>query len=191
MKKNWIFTTMLAMIFAFGTAQAQSGSVGLGVRLNPDGAGLTGKFFFTKNWAIEGQLNASGGYGTWDDGPSMTGVALAEYHIICPDPSWRLFFGPGVHFGSWNRYYYSSGPDYYRNNYQSGPAEGIFGIDGILGIEYVFKHCPVGISADIKPAMNFTPDATNFPNNFFGLAGRFYFGQRITYAHHKPSVTAQ
>ena len=44
-------------------AQAQGSRTGLGLRLSPDGAGFTGKFFMDRNLAIEAQLNAGGVFG--------------------------------------------------------------------------------------------------------------------------------
>lgn len=173
MNKMRTFAAAFLILCAFGTAKAQMVSpVGLGIRLNPDGAGFTGKFFLDRNWAIEGQLNASGGGYIANDGPSMTVVGLAEYHIILPDPSWRIFIGPGIHFGSWDRY----NDGYYDGRRYNTDVQGIFGIDGILGVEYVFKSVPIGLSADFKPAVNFVSDAAFFPNNFFGVSGRYYLG---------------
>ena len=179
MKRKRILAVMFLLMFAFGAAKAQMVSpVGLGVRLDPDGAGFTGKFFLDRHLAIEGQLNASGGYyNVNNDGPSMTVTGLLEYHFILPDPSWRIFIGPGLHFGTWDRY--STG---WEGNYSSS-AQGIFGIDGILGVEYVFKSIPIGISADVKPAINFASDVAFFPNNSFGISGRYYVGRMM--AHHR------
>jgi len=181
MKKIQILlVALLIILLAPGNTMAQMASpVAIGLRGTPDGGGLTGKFFLDRNWALELQLNGSGGTYMNNDGPSMTLVGLMEYHIILPDPSWRIFLGPGIHFGTWDRY----GNGFY-DNYNNGNAEGIFGIDGILGIEYVFKSIPFGISADIKPAVNFASQVAFFPNNFFGLSGRFYLGR--PFPHQRP-----
>jgi len=186
MNTKRILAIALLMVSSFGAVSAQMVTpVGLGIRLNPDGGGITGKFFFDRHLALEAQLNVSGGYyNVADYGPSRTVVALLEYHFILNDPSWRIFLGPGIHFGSWDRYgnYYH---DYY---YGSRAVQGIFGIDGTLGVEYVFKTVPIGLTVDIKPAMNFTPDAGPFPNNFFGIGGRYYLGHRMANAHHKTTT---
>jgi hypothetical protein len=165
--------TLLAAVFitvAFSTqVQAQRGDVALGLRLTPDGGGATAKFFVADNLALEGQLNAGGVLG--GDGTSLTVVGLAEYHIILPDPSWRIFFGGGFHGGQWDR-------DDYRG------TQGIFGIDAIGGAEYVFKRIPLGLSADFKPAINFVSDAEFFPHNLFGASARFYIGRVRTQPAH-------
>ena len=176
-----LVTITLTMLFGAGNINAQMVSpMALGIRATPDGGGFTGKFFLDHNWAIEAQLNASGGSGyTNYDGPSMAVVGLLEYHIILPDPCWRIFLGPGLHFGSWDRY--NDGYSYYDRSYRG--VQGIFGFDGILGVEYVFKSIPLGLSADIKPAMNVARDVAFFPNNFFGVSGRYYFGHPMAHQH--------
>ena len=178
MKRVYALAVVFLVILSATKLEAQmAGPVAFGLRASPDGGGFSAKFFLDKNIAIEAQLNGSGGnYYSDNDGPSMTLVGLAEYHIVLPDTSWRIFVGPGLHFGSWDRY-----NDNIYDNYRH--AQGIFGIDGILGIEYVFKRVPLGISADVKPALNFAPDVAFFPNNFFGVGGRFYFGSNM---HRRP-----
>ena len=148
-------------------AQAQGSRTGLGLRLSPDGAGFTGKFFMDRNLAIEAQLNAGGVFG--GEGESVTGVGLLEYHIPLPDPSWRVFFGGGAHIGSWDH-----GRRYREGRWDDDDHEFIFGIDGIGGVEYVFKTVPIGLSADFKPAINLVSDVDFFPHNMFGLSARFY-----------------
>ena len=97
----------------------------------------------------------------------FAGFAAQERKI--PDPSWRIFFGGGAHFGVWDH-------DYRYNPERSGPDrdEAIFGFDGIGGVEYIFKNIPLGLSADIKPAVNLVSDVDFFPHNMFGFSARYY-----------------
>jgi hypothetical protein len=148
--------------------QAQAGDFSVGLRMTPDGGGATVKYFLDHNLAIEGQLNAGGIVAL--EGTSITAVGLVEYHITLPDPSWRIFFGGGAHFGNWDR-------DDYRGN------QFIFGIDGIGGVEYNFKKIPLGLSADFKPAVNFVTDVEFFPHNILGASARFYIGQAMKKKH--------
>jgi hypothetical protein len=171
MKKVLLLLTGLLLSFGFSyKAQAQGSRTGLGLRLSPDGAGFTGKFFVDRNLAVEAQLNAGGVFGGvfGGEGESITAAGLLEYHIPLPDPSWRVFFGGGAHIGSWDR-----GRRYREGRWEDND-EFIFGIDGIGGVEYVFKRVPIGLSADFKPAINLVSDVDFFPHNMFGVAARFY-----------------
>jgi hypothetical protein len=147
---------------------AQPVTLGLGFRLSPDGGGLTAKFLPEKHIVLEAQLNASAGY---YNGPGVAFVGLLEYNIFLPDPSWHLFVGPGMHFGGWDRW-------------NDGHAQGIFGLDGIFGIEYLFWSAPIGLSVDIKPAINLVRDYAFYPDNFFGLSGTYYFRSRAGHPSH-------
>ena len=149
---------------------AQNGGTALGLRLTPDGGGFTGKFYANRNVAIEVQLNAGGVMG--GNGESFTAVALAEYHIYMPDPSWQIFLGGGLHAGVWDH----DGRNYRRGEYFYGDDdnEGIFGIDGIMGVQYKFRKIPLSLSADLKPAINFLSEPAFFPHNIFGVAARFH-----------------
>lgn len=150
------------------TANAQSGALGL--RATPDGGGFTGKAYVGRHLALEGMLNFGGLFGL--SGESFTVVGLVEAHIPLPENSWRLIFGGGLHGGVWDngRWYR------YRDDAWTNDAQPIFGVDAIGGVEYVFKNIPLGLSADLKPAINFTGGGPEFFNhNFFGLSARYMF----------------
>jgi hypothetical protein len=165
MKKiKLLLSTALLCISFLPAVFAQDGPMALGFRATPDGGGFTGQFFLNRNFAFEAQLNGAGLY----EGNSVTAVGLMECHIDLPVPNWRIFFGAGIHFGLWNHYY-----DYSN--------QGIFGIDGIGGVEYMFSRIPLGLSADFKPAVNFAPDVEFFPHNIVGASARYYF--RHPHAH--------
>jgi hypothetical protein len=138
--------------------------IALGFRANPDGAGLNGRYYFSENLAIEGQVNGSAG-NYYDNGTSFTMGALLEYHFILRDPHWRVFIGGGAHYGRWSRY----------REIHLKPIN-LFGLDAIGGVEYILQSAPIGISLDIKPALNFIDGVTYLPNNVFGLSVRYYFG---------------
>ena len=73
MKK--VLLVLSGLILSIGLSQnaiAQKGQTGLGLRLSPDGAGFTGKFFMDRNLAFEGQLNAGGVFG--GEGESFNAV---------------------------------------------------------------------------------------------------------------------
>lgn len=151
------------------SAEAQKGSVGLGLRATPDGGGFNVKTYFTDNLAFEGQANIGGVLGL--EGESFNTVALLEGNVNLPNPSWKLFFGGGLHAGVWDR-----GVGYRSNDgFLDDNPEGFFGADGIAGVEYMFDNIPLGLSADVKPAVNFTDDGPEFfPHNLVGFTARYY-----------------
>ena len=168
MKKAKVLLSVLVMLFlGVVTVKAQNEEVppfAIGIRADPDGAGITAKYFFIPEVSAELMVNGSGGnYAA--NGPSVVVVGLVEYNFLFNDPAWRVFLGPGAHIGTWKEYIES-------NN----PRQTVFGLDVIGGIEYVFYEVPIGISIDVKPAMNFISGVTSFPNNAFGLGIRYYFG---------------
>lgn len=172
MQKLILFLGLLtATSFSTPDANAQGGRGAIGLRATPDGGGFTGKVFMSKYLAFEGQLNVGGIFSL--PGESFTGVALLEAHIPLPDPSWRLIFGGGLHAGVWENGRWYNERD---NRWVYDRGEPIVGIDAIGGVEYVFKKIPLGLSADIKPAVNFTGGGPDFfPHNMFGASARYYF----------------
>ena len=164
---------LILLLFIAGTidASAQGSRMAIGGRATPDGLGATFKGFLDRNLAVEAQANVGGIISL--AGESFTVVGLLEYHIPLPDPAFRIFFGGGIHVGSWvNR---------------GGHAdEIIFGMDGIGGIEYVFRTIPLGLSADLKPAVNFVQETEFFPHNIFGVSARYYFSR----GHIRPAAPA-
>lgn len=162
-----ILCCLFVVLTTTGIAQAQR-STGLGVRLSPDGLGFTGKFFSQRNIAFEAQFNAGGIMG--GDGESFTVVGLMEYHVPLGDPSWRLYFGGGAHLGAWD----NNERRWENGRWRDEDSKFIFGIDAIGGVEYVFKTAPVGLSIDIKPAVNLLSDVDFFSNNMLGFSARYY-----------------
>lgn len=170
MKKNIVFAGIIAAMLSLNiNAVAQKSGAAVGLRPTPDGGGFTIKGFVSPHLAIEGQLNVGNIYG----GESFTAVGLLEGNIILPDPSWRIILGGGLHAGAWNngRWYNRGDGDWVYDR-----PEPIFGIDAISGVEYIFKKIPLGLSADMKPAVNFTSRGPEFfSHNMFGIAARYYF----------------
>jgi hypothetical protein len=148
MKNLLIIFLCVSAIFSINTANAQ---MALGLRFSPDGVGFTGKFFINNPLAFELQMNTS-----FPGSNSYTAVGLFEYHIPFSNPSFHFLLGGGAHIGG----------------YENGG--GIFGIDGIMGVEYVLKNTPLGLSVDFKPAVNFVGGNDWFGNNALGLAARVY-----------------
>ncbi len=171
MKRLLIITTILSLLVT-SNSYAQKGDAAIGIRATPDGGGFNGKVYITNHLAFEGQLNAGGIVGL--EGESFNAVALLEGVITLPDPSWRIFFGGGLHAGAWDRgrWYRESDGEWIYDR-----PEPLFGISGIGGVEYVFKNIPLNLSADIKPSINLINGPEFFPHNMFGLSARYYFNR--------------
>jgi hypothetical protein len=156
--------SLLSLIFLFTSlvASAQFRDAALGIRLSPDGAGFTGKYFTSPNQAVEAQINGGGVFAY--EGESVIAVFLIEgYQDLAPQ--WRGFLGGGGHVGSWDR--------------ELDRSRFALGLDGIIGIEHMLKDAPVAFSLDFKPAINFTPKLSYFPHNSIGLAVRYYFSKSL------------
>lgn len=164
-----LFTIISGLVITIN-ANAQR-TTGIGIRATPDGAGFNVKTQFSKHLAFEGQLNAGGVLGL--EGESFNAVGLLEVLIPLPDNSWQIYFGGGLHGGVWDRPVWErfSDGDLVRDS-----AEPIFGFDGVGGVSYSFKKIPLGLSADIKPAINVLSSGPEFfPHNMFGLTARYEF----------------
>lgn len=119
-------------------ANAQEYKTGIGVRAGFS-SGLTVKHFTSQSIALEGLITTR-----WQ-GFDFTG--LYEVHNQAFDVK-RLnwYYGGGAHLGFYNGSYAYWG--------DRGTAYTVFGIDGIIGMEYNFDEIPINIGVDWKPAIN-------------------------------------
>ncbi len=151
---------VLVLIAASLSLQAKSqdylNSVGARLGLSQ---GITLKHFVSRTDAVEGLLTAR-----WA-GFSITG--LYERQMGAFDVE-RLYFyyGAGAHLGVWNGKINPWFDD------RSGHT--VIGIDGILGLEYVFNQIPFNISVDWKPGFNLI-GYTGFWGDELALSFRFMF----------------
>ena len=60
-------------------------------------------------------------------------------------PNLDWFAGPGAHFGFWNQTYH--------DEYATGI---LFGIDGIVGLEYTLEDIPLNFSFGVGPSFQLT-----------------------------------
>ena len=153
-----VFMFLIAMM-TLGITGAHAQKAGIGIRFSPDGIGGTGKVFISRNVALEGMLNAGGIFNNRAN--SVVAVGLVEYHIPI-EAGWRLYVGAGGHIGSW---------DAYRHR----DSKLIAGLDGIFGVEYLFRSAPLAFSLDVKPAINLVPEVEWFGHNVLGLGLKVYF----------------
>jgi len=141
--------TLIAVLtfFALGfgsQAFAQDYQTGVGLRLGVSN-GLSVKHFVSDRAAVEGLLHTR-----WR-GLMITG--LYEVHQDIQDaPGLRWFYGGGAHIGTWDG---KRGHPDWRHNHNGYT---VFGIDGIIGLDYTFASAPINLSLDYKPAFNLTND---------------------------------
>lgn len=131
-------------------------NTGIGLRFGGYETGLTVKHFLKSNAAIEGILSSGWEY----RGTRLTGLYEWQKSISGANGLY-VFYGVGAHIGFYNDKYWSNGDckdggywhkgRYYRCD--DGRRAAI-GIDGILGLEYVFREIPFSIGLDIKPSFD-------------------------------------
>jgi hypothetical protein len=132
---------VLIAFFILGSValmNAQDYNTGIGVR-GGFANGLTIKHFVNRTTAFEGILATR-----WR-GFEVTG--LVEFHARAfKTERLNWYAGFGAHAGFWNGDNVKWGTD--------GEQYSVFGLDGILGMEYNFSSVPFNISIDWKPAYN-------------------------------------
>ena len=169
---KYVYILVASALILFGTtsanAQMTQAPYGLGLRADPDGAGISGKYYFCDHVNFEAMLNGSSGSHSYGY-RSTVFVGMAEYNISISSQAWHIYIGPGIHIGSEKKSHHEYGD-------VTDSKHGIFGFDVIGGVEYSCKYVPVGIALDVKPGFNLDGGMTTFPNNLFGLGIRYYFG---------------
>ena len=80
-------------------------------------------------------------------------TALYEIHSlnIFGVDNLALFYGFGGHVGFYNSNYYRLHWGTYSNGF-------VFGVAGVIGVEYTFDEIPINLSVDIVPSFNVVPE---------------------------------
>jgi hypothetical protein len=134
-----ILIIVLSIGFAI-TMNAQEYKTGLGIRAG-NSLGFTIKHFQSKKVALEGLLTTR-----WE-GFEFTGLYEVHGQAFQVDHlTW--YYGGGLHIGFYNGSHTHWG--------EPGTSYTLFGMDGILGLEYSFADVPISLSLDWKPELNFT-----------------------------------
>jgi hypothetical protein len=156
--KSKIFVIILAGLLFATNAKSQDYINSVGVRLGLS-QGITFKHFVTRTDAAEGILAMR-----WE-GFNITG--LYEKHMNAFDVDELYFYyGGGVHLGVWN-----GNVNPWFNDRSSHT---VIGIDGVIGLEYVFSQIPFNVGLDWKPALNLIGYA-GFWGDELALSVRFMF----------------
>ncbi len=124
-------------LLSYNEVKAQTYATAAGLRLGVS-TGVTVKHFIKDDLALEGILHSK-----WR-GLLITGL-LEVHKDIREVRGLRWFYGGGAHIGSWN--YRNRTPLEYR-------GRTVVGIDGIIGLDYMFDDLPLNLSLDYKPAFN-------------------------------------
>lgn len=163
--KNIVLATLLLAGTYISHAQSRSSKgtdyqTALGVKIW-DGGGISLKHFLTAAHAVEGI-----GY-FYNRGFRLTG--LYEIHgPITGAPGLKWYVGPGAHIGFYNNKYYRAGRTVYGDN------RAVFGIDGVIGLDYKFNAAPINVSLDWQPAFEFA-SGFGFNGSWGGLGIRYTF----------------
>ncbi len=145
MKKIIKLSLIAVFLFAVTPAISQY-KTSLGLRFGL-ASGVTVKHFIGKHAALEGILS------TRYRGAQLTG--LYEHHFnLGTSGNWHGYVGGGGHIGNYygryyGPYYFHPEHPYYYNSFVN------VGVDGVLGVEYVFSEIPLNLGLDVKPAMDF------------------------------------
>ncbi len=135
--KRLIYTFIL-FLFITSAANAQDYSTGIGIRAGTSN-GLTVKHFISTDRVLEGIVATR-----WE-GYNFTGL-YQVYKQAFNVNRLNWFYGVGGHIGSYR------GEEHRR--YDDDDQFWLFGIDGIIGLEYNFSEIPFNISLDWKPAID-------------------------------------
>lgn len=143
MKKFTFLLITLSFLIGISSTYAQY-YTGIGLRAGVTN-GLSVKHFINQDAAVEGILHSRWG------GFMVTG--LYEIHNdIRGVKGLNWFFGGGAHVGTWNT---RNIPSKRRPPWaESNTSYSVFGLNGIIGLDYAFQDAPINLSLDWKPAIN-------------------------------------
>ena len=133
-----IFYTLTFFCILTISTQAQDYNTGIGIRAGTSN-GLTVKHFINPGSVLEGI------FATRWQGYNFTGL-YQKYDQAFNVNRLNWFYGFGGHIGSYR------GDEHRR--FDDDEHHLLFGIDGIIGLEYNFNGIPFNISLDWKPSID-------------------------------------
>ncbi len=138
MKKTIL--VFLALILSGQLALAQDYQPGIGVRGGVF-SGVSFKHFISPNDAVEAVAAFHFG------GLFMAG--MYQRHVMAFDvPGLNWYYGAGAHLG------FYEGRDRPRWFDERDRNYVVFGVNGVVGIEYKIEEIPISIGLDVTPALN-------------------------------------
>lgn len=143
MKKLLSCTFILASFLLLSTrSNAQDYKTAVGLKFGGYENGFSAKYFTTQDVALEGLLGFRS-----HGGVVITG--LYEFHQEAFGvKELKFYYGAGVHIGAVGRgpYRRFNGDDEFYND-----SHILFGVDGVLGLEYIIPQSPIAVSLDLNP----------------------------------------
>ena len=138
---------LFALLLTGLIGKSQDYDLGIGLRGGVMASGLSAKYFFQPEKAIEGVLTSKIG-DTRYDGFMLTGLLEIQkpFHartLSLTSLSW--YYGVGAHAGSFSTV---------GVNHSFVTA----GVNALFGLEYLFIDLPISISADLMPIWSFNSD---------------------------------
>lgn len=151
MKKIIYFLIAFTLFVLIGTeSKAQqykpNYEFALGLKFGGYENGIAGKYFLDNSTSLEGIL------GFRSHGAVVTG--LYELNVNAFNTAGlQFYYGAGAHIGGVGAGVYErfGGTNRY---YNSGQV--LFGIDGVVGLEYVIPNSPIAVSLDLDPRLELT-----------------------------------
>jgi hypothetical protein len=149
-----IYTTSL---HAQKSAMGSTYKSAIGLKYYP--GSITAKTFIQPDRGVEGLISF------WDYGTRFIGL-YEFYGDVNGIEGLKWYVGPGAHIGFWN--------DKWNEKYPEREGGFMFGIDGVIGIDYKINKAPINVSLDWQPSLNFV-GYNYFEGGWGGVAIRYAF----------------
>lgn len=161
MKKLKLLTLFFLFSFSIciNTSDAQNYKMAAGLRLGyPTSATL--KYFITESSALEGYVGTRGWSGyRWFN---VSG-AYQIHRGIDEVPGLQYYFGAGASVFFWN----------YDNVFLENNSSTSIGLQGYVGLDYVFEDVPINVSVDWVPTIFLNGYGSGFGAGYGTLAVRY------------------
>jgi hypothetical protein len=151
------FVLIAAITSAQSTMQSSDYKTAIGFKYYP--ASITVKSFIKPIAALEGLLSF------WSYGTRFTGLYEIHKDIKGVD-GLKWYVGPGAHLGFWN--------NSWTEKYPTREGGAMFGIDGVIGLDYKIQNLPIDVSLDWQPSFTFV-GYNYFEGGWGGIGVRYTF----------------
>jgi hypothetical protein len=160
MKKLFIIISLITITVCTHAQRMAMGSTyktAIGVKFYPGAISI--KSFTKPNVSLEGLAYF------WNYGTRFTGLYEINGDITGAE-GLKWYVGPGAHIGFWS--------NHWKDVYPKRDDGVMFGIDGVLGLDYKIQGAPIDVSLDWQPSFNFI-GYNYFEGGWGGLGIRYAF----------------